>query len=67
MYGEKYLLLVRGVSRSKTLNSFDFVTIRLDRFYYKNTEQSKIHTGTDLCCLYEILNLSALRVLAEPP
>ena len=34
--GKIYSLLVRGVSRSKTLNSFDFVTIRLDTFYYNN-------------------------------
>ena len=30
----------RGFQELDT-NSFDFVTIRLDRFYYKNTEQSK--------------------------
>ena len=34
--GEMYLLLVRGVSRSKTLIPLILVTIRLDAFYYNN-------------------------------
>ena len=34
--GGMYLLLVRGVSRSKTLIPLILVTIRLDAFYYNN-------------------------------
>ena len=34
--GKMYLLLVRGVSRSKTLIPLILVTIRLDAFYYNN-------------------------------
>ena len=34
--GEMYLLLVRGVSRSKTLIPLILVTTRLDAFYYNN-------------------------------
>ena len=67
VYGEKYLLLVRGVSRSKTLIPLILSQSSWIGFITKNTEQSKIHTGTDSSCLYDILNLSALRVLAEPP
>ena len=41
VYGEKYLLLVRGVSRSKTLIPLILSQSGWIVFYYKNNEQSK--------------------------